>query len=239
MRAIRALREVFSNTTFRITNQVRIDAFETLEGPAIAACLGTYQNTQNKQFRRLLREADRLDETLWHNISIAEEGNSKAILIFTLVTIVFLPLSFVSSLFGMNTADIRDMGSTQTLFWAVALPVTAAVGGLSLLAAYGGPKLRQGVQSLKDRKADLHLLPPKRARSDDEEQTWSAHSAAAPVAPTGAGGGKRSVFEITKRQVILKRRERTRSRTRSRSRSRSGTFMVKNRNVALDDMFFR
>jgi hypothetical protein len=38
----------------------------------------------------------------------------------------------------MNTADVREISSTQALFWAIALPVTVTIGGLSLFTAYGG-----------------------------------------------------------------------------------------------------
>jgi hypothetical protein len=80
-------------------------------------------------------------EVLRHNIEIAEESNSKAIRVFTLVTIVFLPLSFIASVFGMNTTDIRDMGSSQRLFWAIAIPVTALIGCISLMVAYYGTRI--------------------------------------------------------------------------------------------------
>lgn len=51
----------------------------------------------------------------------------KAIYAFTIVTVIFLPLSAISSIFGMNTADIRDMEDSQRIYWATAIPVTLAV----------------------------------------------------------------------------------------------------------------
>ncbi|GAB7358618.1 hypothetical protein MBLNU230_g3848t1 [Neophaeotheca triangularis] len=72
-------------------------------------------------------------------VNIRLEDHGKAIIIFTIVTIVFLPLNFVTSFFGMNFSDIRDMAQTQSLFWAVAVSVTAVVvGGSMFLAFYGG-----------------------------------------------------------------------------------------------------
>jgi Mg2+ and Co2+ transporter CorA len=53
-------------------------------------------------------------------VNIRLEDHGKAILVFTIVTIVFLPLSFVSSYLGMNTADIRNMDRSQGIFWIVA-----------------------------------------------------------------------------------------------------------------------
>lgn len=74
-------------------------------------------------------------------VNIRLEDHGKAILIFTVVTIIFLPLNFVSSVFGMNTIDIRDMTSTQSLFWAVAICVTTFVVGSAIFLAFKGGKL--------------------------------------------------------------------------------------------------
>jgi len=75
-------------------------------------------------------------------IELKQDDNSKAILVFTVVTVVFLPLSFVTSFFGMNTADIRDMDSGQQIFWAVSLPVTLAIVGFAMVIAYQGDRLK-------------------------------------------------------------------------------------------------
>lgn len=55
-----------------------------------------------------------------------------AIYAFTIVTIIFLPLSSVAGIFGMNTADIRDMDLGQWAYWAAAIPVTVVVIVLGL-----------------------------------------------------------------------------------------------------------
>lgn len=60
-------------------------------------------------------------------IEVRKESNSKAIIIFTIVTVVFLPLSFVTSYLGMNSVDIRDGTFHQSLFWIIAIP---SAGGL-------------------------------------------------------------------------------------------------------------
>lgn len=72
-------------------------------------------------------------------VNIRLEDHGKAILVFTIVTIIFLPLSFISSFFGMNFSDIRDMESTQRRFWVVAASLTVATVTFSIfLAFYGG-----------------------------------------------------------------------------------------------------
>ncbi len=126
---------------------------------------------------KLRNEISKNAQALRHNIEVMEEGNSKAIFIFTLVTIIFLPLSFVASVFGMNTSDVRNMNTDQSLFWAIALPVTAMVGGLSMLAAYGDFAMRNGFERSRDflklqRRALLPERFPRRRkkRSRDEEK---------------------------------------------------------------------
>ncbi|KAF2627016.1 hypothetical protein BU25DRAFT_411124 [Macroventuria anomochaeta] len=224
---IRAFGEVLDSDSFRITNQVRIEAWRTLENPSVKGFLKTYDSALKKEIQALYKEADKLAESLRHNIAIAEEGNSKAILIFTLVTIVFLPLSFVSSVFGMNTVDVRDMASTQTLFWAVALPVTAVVGGLSLLAAYGGPSLQRHIQNLKKIKIEVQFFTFKRQRSDDEERPRLDHEEKTRQVRKSDGRRKRGFVEVTKREILLGRETNKQLPTRP------------TRNVTLGDMFFR
>jgi Mg2+ and Co2+ transporter CorA len=78
-------------------------------------------------------------------VDIIQEDHGKAILVFTIVSVIFLPLSFVSSYLGMNTADIRDMELNQALFWQVALPVTVVVVALVLVGAYNASKILRWV----------------------------------------------------------------------------------------------
>jgi hypothetical protein len=48
----------------------------------------------------------------------------------------------------MNTTDIRDMGSSSWLFWAIALPLTAVTMGSILYIGYNGDELRDTLSSL-------------------------------------------------------------------------------------------
>jgi hypothetical protein len=168
--AMFALNEVLDSSTFRIVTQVRIDAHHGFENPLLQEANKSISEEYEVGFLKLFNEADKLAESLRHSIAVVEEGDSKAIFIFTLVTIVFLPLSFVSSVFGMNTVDVRDMASTQKSFWAIALPVTAAVGGMSLLAAYSGSSLHRSTQGLRDLSFGIRLPVFGNRSSDDEEK---------------------------------------------------------------------
>jgi hypothetical protein len=163
-----------------------------------------------------MKEADKLADTLRHNISIAEEGNSKAIFIFTLVTIIFLPLSFVSSVFGMNTVDVRDMASTQTLFWAIALPVTAAVGGISLLAAYGGPSYRRILQGVGKFEIKAQLPTLQRQRLEDEEKIDPLGAEDLTGTRSWSGRRKSRVVNVAKRVMPYRTRKPERRSAKTR-----------------------
>lgn len=145
-----ALKEVLNNDSYRITNQVRINGYQTLEDPTLKEVQKKGRAMVDK-FDKLQAQIKGITQVLKYNIEIAEEGHSKAILVFTIVTIVFLPLSFVATLFGMNTSDLRDMETTQVLFWQVALPLTATIGVISLLVAYKGSLIRDKFETVTNK----------------------------------------------------------------------------------------
>ncbi|KAH7319933.1 hypothetical protein B0I35DRAFT_352491 [Stachybotrys elegans] len=83
-------------------------------------------------FRRYTEHADDLKRSVIFKLGITRDRQEDAIYAFTVVTIIFLPLSAVAGIFGMNTSDVRDMQPTQWLYWSVAIPVTLAVIALGL-----------------------------------------------------------------------------------------------------------
>lgn len=76
-------------------------------------------------------------------VNLRQEDHGQAILVFTLVTVIFLPLSFLSSFFGMNVSDIRGMQNTQWVFWSAAVVLTASVVGMSCALAFYGSRLME------------------------------------------------------------------------------------------------
>jgi CorA-like Mg2+ transporter protein len=66
-------------------------------------------------------------------IDTNKDRQESAVYAFTIVTVIFLPLSTVASILGMNTNDVRNMSLNQWIFWAVALPLTFIVIILSLI----------------------------------------------------------------------------------------------------------
>ncbi|KAF5859391.1 hypothetical protein ETB97_002898 [Aspergillus alliaceus] len=87
-------------------------------------------------FEELTNRVNRLEIQICQRVEIIEEDHGKAILVFSIVSTIFLPLSFVTSYLGMNTSDIRDMEPSQALFWEVAVPFTVAVVAAVLTVAY-------------------------------------------------------------------------------------------------------
>ena len=70
-------------------------------------------------------------------VETLQDDNSKAIFIFTMVTVLFLPLSFVAGFFGMNVVGISGTTSTVSHFWEIAIPLTF---GLVFLCGVVGVK---------------------------------------------------------------------------------------------------
>lgn len=105
---------------------------------------------------------DRLVTRTIQLVNIRLEDHGKAILVFTVVTIVFLPLNFVCSFFGMNVYDIRNMVQTQWVFWAVACSITTAVVASSIFLAFSGGDIMEKVMlwrdARKERRANEHPL---------------------------------------------------------------------------------
>ncbi|KAL2823439.1 hypothetical protein BDW59DRAFT_96770 [Aspergillus cavernicola] len=117
---------------------------DVLMDPSARAILQeTYANLQEQKdvFTELIKRADLLEKQIVQRVDIIQEDHGKAILIFTIVSTIFLPLSFVSSYLGMNTADIRDMEPSQALFWQVATPFTLLVVSVVLGVAYNGGRI--------------------------------------------------------------------------------------------------
>jgi len=92
----------------------------------IQNCKGRISGRIDKSKGLQLR-AEELGE--WHQTMVEsnKDRQENAIMVFTIVTIIFLPLSFVASVFGMNTRDVRDMPYSQWAYWAAGLPLTVFV----------------------------------------------------------------------------------------------------------------
>ncbi|KAI2782312.1 hypothetical protein F4815DRAFT_30049 [Daldinia loculata] len=82
---------------------------------------------RDSEFLELDLEASRLEIMNANKIEVTKDRQEAAVYAFTMVTIIFLPLSTISSIFGMNSSDVRDMDLGQWAYWATALPTTIVV----------------------------------------------------------------------------------------------------------------
>ncbi|KAL8653773.1 MAG: hypothetical protein Q9226_003708 [Calogaya cf. arnoldii] len=89
---------------------------------------------------QLQGEGKRLAEQTVRLVDIKVEDQGKAVMVFTIVTVIFLPLSFVSIYFGMNTKDIRSSEQGQWIFWVVGISVTFSTVVVALLVAFRGQR---------------------------------------------------------------------------------------------------
>ncbi|KDN66471.1 hypothetical protein CSUB01_08187 [Colletotrichum sublineola] len=97
------------------------------------------------EIRNLSLVGNKLRCQVREDLDVLDEGHGYAIRVFTLVTLIFLPLSFFTSFFGMNTTDIRDMPLGSSAYWATAVPATILILCSAYIYAYKSETLAQRV----------------------------------------------------------------------------------------------
>ncbi|KAK5987540.1 hypothetical protein PT974_11672 [Cladobotryum mycophilum] len=182
---IRFVNSVYPET-LRFTTGTRVGQYKTES---------LYRDVQLRQLEVRRREVENMNtrsrilkEQVKQTIEILEEDHGKAIRVFTIVTLFFLPLSFVSSFLGMNTIDMRSTHYNQQLFWMTAIPVTVAVLALAFIYGYKGDDIRDWmVQRLQDPGSQYSSSTLSKADRDDDHglrysegssSTWQSMSTA-------------------------------------------------------------
>lgn len=85
------------------------------------------------------------------NVQLVEtlaDDNGRVIFVFTFITVLFLPLSFVAGFFGMNLNGIADSNSGVSHFWYIGLPLTAGILGSCILFVARGEAIWFAVADL-------------------------------------------------------------------------------------------
>ncbi|KAJ5173902.1 uncharacterized protein N7500_001833 [Penicillium coprophilum] len=132
---------ILNPRSFRITTESRISSFG-LEKARVNKLLNQL-NTELGGISLLNVKLDSLASQTRSGVDVRQEDQGKAILVFTIVTVVFMPLSFVTSYLGMNTNDIRNMASSQTLFWTISAPLTVGIITIVLAVAFQIDRIRE------------------------------------------------------------------------------------------------
>lgn len=147
---LRGYREVFSDESYAQLSRRR-QTLHRLELRLVNYTLGQLASLL-RDYRSIIESCAPLGEKIKNSVEVNEEDHGKAIFVLTVVTAIFLPLSFVTSYLGMNTSDIRAMAQGQSIFWATALPVSITMVVLVLGVAYHSDDLRESLAKTFDRR---------------------------------------------------------------------------------------
>ena len=124
-RVLSIFSESLDPATFRKPTVARIIKFK-FEQQAIGKILDHIG--EQLQYCAELRE--RAKVLAVQNVQLVEtlaDDNRRAILVFTLFTVVFLPLSFITGFFGMNLTGILNSKNDVSHFWYIAVPFTVGI----------------------------------------------------------------------------------------------------------------
>lgn len=102
------------------------------ELPLLRDCI-IHVETRIRTFELIWQSTSELEAWFSDKVATTKDRHDKAIYVFTIVTVIFLPLSFVSGFLGMNTSDIRATDNRQWIFWIIAIPLTLIVIFIALL----------------------------------------------------------------------------------------------------------
>lgn len=94
-----------------------------------------------EKFLNMVQRKAQVDEVRWNRLQLElSKTQNLSVIIFTAFTVIFLPLSFFTSLFGMNTSDWAGEENSDYLslknIGAVSLPSSGVIIALALIAAF-------------------------------------------------------------------------------------------------------
>ena len=103
---------------------------------------------QIKNCDELIQRAESLAVQNVQLVETFQDDNSKAIFVFTIVTVLFLPMSFVASFFGMNVIGLSATTTPLKHFWVIALPLTFGIVIPCTVIALKGEEVYFGVAKI-------------------------------------------------------------------------------------------
>ncbi|SPQ26881.1 f7fc94f9-3269-4434-ac68-0c9a4b323fc4 [Thermothielavioides terrestris] len=142
---IRQMKEIYMSKDFRDVTKNGQDfldeALEYLDDykqqtAEMLKRVDTTRNDYEKMLEMVQRQAQ-VDEVRWSRLQ-AELASSQnlSVMIFTTFTVIFLPLTFFTGLFGMNTTEWQEQVPSLKEIGAISLPASALLIMVSLVAAF-------------------------------------------------------------------------------------------------------
>ncbi|KAH6697313.1 hypothetical protein F5X68DRAFT_197125 [Plectosphaerella plurivora] len=175
-KAIEVFAAVLSPDSRTSPVEEEVDAFEQLEMTVIER-IGSRLLQQSKHFQRMDKACDHLADEVRGLAEIMADQNSRAMMIFTIVTVFFLPPGFVAAYLSMGDGpDGLDFEGLQRRFWTIAGPLTVTVWAVCLFLAFGGAmnspldKARATVDEWRVRRAERQAT--KENGVDEEESPY-------------------------------------------------------------------
>ncbi|KAH8884663.1 hypothetical protein GQ53DRAFT_386984 [Thozetella sp. PMI_491] len=119
------------------------EALQKLDGykSQTTEMLRRVDTTRKDQYEKMLEMAQRqaqVDDVRWSRLQTElASSQNLSVMIFTIFTVLFLPLSFFTGLFGMNTSDwAGDLVPSLSDIGAIALPTSFVLIIVTLMAAF-------------------------------------------------------------------------------------------------------
>ena len=120
-----------------------------------------------------LQRCESLVEAVGAWTEVMRDDNDRAILVFTVVTVIFLPLSFVASYLSMAGGPGTDgWNFIQARFWEVAAPLAVGIGAFCLGVAWSGDDLRDWIEDILYGRPTIKARRRRRRRALDSDDDY-------------------------------------------------------------------
>jgi Mg2+ and Co2+ transporter CorA len=149
VQVLMGLRQSLDPATFKTPSIARKLRYN-FECKGIDKIVQTIQE-QLRYCEELHKRATLLSEQNVQLVETLQDNINKAVFIFTVVTITFLPMGFVAGYFGMNLAGISGTARQASDFWFIAIPVTFGVLVMGSIVALKGEEVFFAVEGIPRR----------------------------------------------------------------------------------------
>ncbi|EHK17408.1 uncharacterized protein TRIVIDRAFT_226365 [Trichoderma virens Gv29-8] len=113
-----------------------LDTYDDSNNDSIFGDLSSLVELKQKQNNMIDTRTARLQAEQAHSMTLEAEKQSKTLMVFTIVTIVFLPLSFIAAFFAIPTKEFDNNSLTLGFVSKVTFPASAAISLLFIAVGF-------------------------------------------------------------------------------------------------------